>query len=124
MNIRDWIFVEDHCNAIHLVLEKGKSGESYNISANNEIDNLTVIKKILEIMNKPDDLIEFVEDRPGHDFRYSMDSKKISNELGWKMKTSFEDGLEKTVRWYLDNPEILNDVSQAVLDSTPWENSN
>ncbi len=123
-NVRDWIFVDDHCDAVENVLLNGKPGESYNISADNEIDNITIVKKILEIMNKPDDLIEFVEDRPGHDFRYSMNSKKISDELGWKIKTNFEDGLEKTVRWYLDNPEILNDVSQAVLDSTPWENSN
>ena len=123
-NVRDWIFVDDHCDAVENVLLNGKPGESYNISADNEIDNITIVKKILEIMNKPDDLIEFVEDRPGHDFRYSMNSKKISDELGWKIKTSFEEGLEKTVRWYLDNPEILNDVSQAVLDSTPWENSN
>ena len=75
-------------------------------------------------MNKSEDLIEFVEDRPGHDFRYSMDSTKISNELDWKIESSFNDGLEKTVRWYLDNPEILNSASSTVLDSTPWKSSN
>ena len=123
-NIRDWIFVDDHCEGVEEVLFNGKSGESYNISANNEIDNITIVKKILEIMDKPNDLIEFVEDRPGHDFRYSMDSKKISDELEWKIKTTFEEGLEKTIQWYLDNPEILNDVSPAVLNSTPWKNSN
>ena len=123
-NIRDWIFVDDHCDGVEEVLFNGKSGESYNISANNEIDNITIVKKILEIMDKPNNLIEFVEDRPGHDFRYSMDSKKISDELGWKIKTTFEEGLEKTIQWYLDNPEILNDVSPAVLNSTPWKNSN
>jgi len=123
-NVRDWIFVDDHCDAVENVLLNGKSGESYNISANNEIDNITIVKKILEKMNKPDDLIEFVEDRPGHDFRYSMDSKKISDELGWKIKTSFDEGLDKTIQWYLDNPEILNDISQAVLNPTPWKNSN
>ena len=123
-NVRDWIFVEDHCDAVENVLLNGKSGESYNISANNEIDNITIVKKILKIMDKPDDLIEFVEDRPGHDFRYSMYSKKISEQLGWKTKTNFDDGLDKTIQWYLDNPEILNDVSQAVLSSTPWKNSN
>lgn len=122
-NIRDWIFVDDHCDAVENVLLNGKSGESYNISADNEIDNTTIVKKILEIMNKPDDLIEFVEDRPGHDFRYSMNSKKISDELGWNIQTSFEEGLEKTIQWYLNNPEILNDVSLA-LNSTPWKNSN
>ena len=121
-NIRDWIYVDDHCKAVLLALLNGKAGESYNISANNEIDNLTVVRKILEIMSKSEDLIEFVEDRPGHDFRYSMDSKKISNELGWKTKSSFDEGLRKTVQWYLDHPEILNNVSSTVLDSTPWKN--
>ncbi|MBL75332.1 MAG: dTDP-glucose 4,6-dehydratase [Chloroflexi bacterium] len=122
-NVRDWIFVDDHCEGIENVLFNGKSGESYNISANNEMDNVTIVKKILKIMNKSDDLIEFVEDRPGHDFRYSMNSKKISDELGWNIKTQFDEGLEKTINWYLDNPEVLNDVSQTVLNSTPWKNS-
>ena len=121
-NIRDWIYVDDHCDAVLLTLLNGKSGESYNISANNEIDNLTVVRKILEIMNKPEDLIDFVEDRPGHDFRYSMDSKKISGELGWRVKSNFDDGLRKTIQWYLDRPDILNSVSSTVLDSTPWKN--
>ena len=75
-------------------------------------------------MNKSEDLIEFVEDRPGHDFRYSMNSTKISNELDWKIESSFEEGLEKTVQWYLDNPELLNNVSSAVLDPTPWKSTN
>ena len=123
-NVRDWIYVDDHCDAVKMALLDGKSGESYNISANNEVDNLTIVKKILKIMDKPEDLIEFGEDRPGHDFRYSMSSKKISNELGWIMKTSFEEGLEKTIQWYLDNPEILSNISQTVLDPTPWKNSN
>jgi len=123
-NIRDWIYVDDHCDAVLLTLLNGKSGESYNISANNEIDNLTVVRKILEIMNKPEDLIDFVEDRPGHDFRYSMDSKKISDELGWRVKSNFDDGLRKTIQWYLDRPDILNSVSSTVLDSTPWKSSN
>ena len=82
-NIRDWIYVDDHCEAVLTSLLNGKAGQSYNISANNEIDNITIVKKILEIMNKPQDLIEFVEDRPGHDQRYSMNSAKISKELGW-----------------------------------------
>ena len=123
-NIRDWIFVDDHCDAIKMALLKGKSGESYNISANNEIDNITIVRKILEIMNKPDDLIEFVEDRPGHDLRYSLDSTKISDQLEWKVKSSFEEGLEKTVQWYLDNPELLNNVSSAILDPAPWKSTN
>tara|TARA_B100001540_G_scaffold250717_1_gene226753 strand:+ start:3035 stop:4030 length:996 start_codon:yes stop_codon:yes gene_type:complete len=123
-NIRDWIYVDDHCDAVKMALLGGKSGESYNISANNEVDNLTIVKKILQIMDKSEDLIEFVEDRPGHDFRYSMSSKKISDKLDWKIKTSFGEGLEKTVQWYLDNPEILSNISQTVLDPTPWKNSN
>jgi len=122
-NIRDWIFVDDHCDAVHLALKNGKSGESYNISANNEINNLTVIKKILELMNKSEELIEFVEDRPGHDLRYSMDSSKSMKNLGWNIKSNFEDGLEKTIQWYLENPEILNNISNA-LEPTPWKNSN
>ena len=123
-NIRDWIYVDDHCDAVSLVLFNGVSGKSYNISANNEIDNLTIVKKILNIMDKSEDLIEFVEDRPGHDFRYSMDSKKITSELNWKTKLSFDKGLEKTIQWYIDNPEIVNNVSSTVLDPTPWKNTN
>ena len=123
-NIRDWIYVDDHCDAVSLALFKGKEGQSYNISANNEIDNVTIVKRILGVMNKSEDLIEFVEDRPGHDFRYSMDSKKITSELGWKTKLSFDKGLEKTIQWYLDNPEIINNLSTTVLDPTPWKNSN
>jgi dTDP-glucose 4,6-dehydratase len=123
-NVRDWIYVEDHCDAVLSVLHHGTSGGSYNISANNEIDNLTIVRKILEIMNKPENLIEFVEDRPGHDLRYSLDSTKISDQLEWKVKSSFEEGLEKTVQWYLDNPELLNNISSAILDSTPWKNTN
>ena len=123
-NIRDWIYVDDHCDAVLSALHHGKSGESYNISANNEIDNLAIVRKILEIMNKPESLIEFVEDRPGHDLRYSLDSTKISDQLGWKVKSSFEEGLEKTIQWYLDNPKLLNDISSAVTDPTPWKNTN
>ena len=130
---RDWdkiiknpamIYVDDHCNAIEMLLSDGKPGESYNISANNEIDNITIVNKILRIMDKSEDLIEFVEDRPGHDFRYSMDSRKISKEIGWEIKSSFDKGLEKTIQWYLDNPDILNEISSTVLDSTPWKSSN
>ena len=122
MNVRDWIYVDDHCDAVLLALLNGKTGESYNISANNEIDNITIVKKILKIMNKPEDLIEFVEDRPGHDLRYSLNSSKISEKLEWKVKMSFEEGLKNTVQWYLDNPELLNTVSSTALDPTPWKN--
>ena len=120
-NIRDWIFVEDHCNAIFDILINGKSGESYNISASNEINNITIVKKILGLMNKSEDLIEFVEDRPGHDLRYSMDSQKISKELNWKTKVNFEEGLKKTVDWYLSNKEWWKDIMKNSLNQTPWK---
>jgi dTDP-glucose 4,6-dehydratase len=120
-NIRDWIFVDDHCQAIIKVLLDGKSGESYNISANNEVDNLTIIKKILSIMEKPVDLISFVEDRPGHDFRYSLNSSKIRNELGWSEKTSFDDGLEMTIKWYLSHLDWWESLSKKILNPTPWK---
>jgi dTDP-glucose 4,6-dehydratase len=123
-NIRDWIHVDDHCNGILSLLLDGKSGQSYNISANNEMDNVTIVKMILEIMGKSEDLIEYVEDRPGHDFRYSMSSNKISKEYGWKPKISFEEGIEKTIEWYLNHQEIWKDLSPKILDSTPWKSSN
>ena len=121
-NIRDWIFVDDHCEAVYKVLLKGRSGESYNISANNEVDNLTIVKKILEILDKPQDLIKSVEDRPGHDFRYSLDSSKVRSELNWSENTNFDDGLKKTVDWYLSNPAWWQNISQDILKSTPWKN--
>ena len=123
-NIRDWIYVDDHCEAISLALFNGKRGDSYNISANNEVNNLEIVRKILTIMDKSEDLIHFVDDRPGHDFRYSLNSNKISNELGWKTKLDFDNGLEKTIQWYIDNPEIINNISSTVLNSTPWKSSN
>ena len=120
-NIRDWIFVEDHCDAIIDVLIKGKSGQSYNISGGNEIDNITIIEKILSIVGKPTKSIEFVEDRPGHDFRYSMESTKIKNELGWDQKKKFEDGIKKTVDWYIENKEWWMNLNKEILDATPWK---
>jgi len=120
-NIRDWIYVVDHCDGIMDVLIKGKSGESYNMSAKNEIDNLTIIKKILSLMDKSPDLIEFVEDRPGHDFRYSMDSSKIKQKLGWTTKTDFEEGLTKTIEWCFSNRNWWKDISESVYNSSPWK---
>ena len=120
-NIRDWIFVEDHCNAIFNILTNGKSGESYNISASNEINNITIVKKILSLMNKSEDLIEFVEDRPGHDFRYSMDSQKTKKELNWQTKVNFEEGIKKTVNWYLSNREWWKNIGKNSLNQTPWK---
>jgi dTDP-glucose 4,6-dehydratase len=121
-NIRDWIYVDDHCDGVLLSLLDGKSGQSYNISGNNEMDNITIVKRVLDIMGKSEDLIEFVEDRPGHDYRYSMNSSKISKEMGWKSKTSFDEGIQKTVDWYLNHEEIWKDLTPSTLNPTPWKN--
>ena len=121
-NLRDWIFVEEHCNAVYEILMNGKSGHAYNISANNEFNNLEIVNKILEIMGKSSDLIEFVEDRPGHDQRYSLDSSKIKNEFGWSTKINFEEGLRKTIEWYEQNFSYYESISNEILKSTPWKN--
>ena len=102
-NVRDWLYVEDHCDAIDLVIRKGKVGEIYNIGGHNERTNLEVVKTILKQLNKPESLISYVTDRPGHDMRYAIDPTKIHTELGWLPKTSFDVGLKKTVDWYLNN---------------------
>ena len=102
-NVRDWIYVEDHCEAITAVLEKGVIGEVYNIGGGNEVENIELAKLILARLGKPESLLKFVTDRPGHDRRYAMDSEKIERELGWKPKRSFEQGIEETIRWYVDN---------------------
>ena len=104
-NVRDWLYVEDHCEAIDLIVRKGRVGEIYNIGGHNERTNLSVVKGILSILGKDESLIEYVTDRPGHDLRYAIDHTKISKELGWLPKTSFEEGIKKTVEWYLDNKE-------------------
>lgn len=103
--IRDWIYVVDHCRGIDAVLQKGSPGEIYNISASGEAQNIDVIKKVLDLLGKPHSLITYVGDRPAHDRRYGLNSTKIKNELGWTPKTSFEEGLRKTVDWYLANVE-------------------
>jgi dTDP-glucose 4,6-dehydratase len=105
LNVRDWLYVEDHCRAIDLVLHKGKIGEVYNIGGNNEKANIEIVKLILKELNKPESLIKYVKDRPGHDRRYAIDSSKIQNELGWKPTYNFDEGMKKTIRWYLDNEE-------------------
>ena len=99
-NIRDWLFVEDNCRGIWATLEKGRPGEVYNLGGENERENLTVVKAILAALGKPESLIQFVKDRPGHDRRYALDSSKAQRELGWKPRVSFEDGLAQTVGWY------------------------
>ncbi|MFH0069167.1 dTDP-glucose 4,6-dehydratase [Peribacillus sp. NPDC056705] len=102
LQIRDWLFVEDHCKAISLILENGNWGEVYNIGGGNERKNIDVVKQILEIMGKPDHLIEFVEDRKGHDRRYAIDSSKLQNELSWKQTSYFDQSLEETVLWHMN----------------------
>lgn len=102
-NIRDWLYVEDHCSAIDLIIHKGRIGEVYNIGGHNERANIDVVKTILRELGKPETLITYVTDRPGHDMRYAIDPTKIHNELGWLPKTSFEEGIKKTIAWYLDN---------------------
>ena len=102
-NIRDWLYVLDHCAAIQKVIEKGKSGEIYNIAGKNEINNNMIIKIILKSINKPLNLMKYVKDRPGHDFRYSLDSTKIEKKLNWKPKYSFENAIKETISWYLNN---------------------
>ncbi|MFD1179390.1 dTDP-glucose 4,6-dehydratase [Paenibacillus puldeungensis] len=105
LNIRDWLYVEDHCSAIDLVIHQGRNGEVYNIGGNNERTNLHIVRTILAELGKPESLIKHVEDRPGHDRRYGIDPTKTMTELGWKPKHSFETGIEETIRWYLDNKD-------------------
>ena len=105
LNIRDWLYVEDHCRAIDIVLKKGKEGEVYNIGGNTEKKNIEITDKILSILNKPPTLKKFVKDRPGHDRRYAIDSTKIKMELGWEPKYQFEEAIRKTIQWYIDNKE-------------------
>ncbi len=121
-NIRDWIFVTDHCNAILDIMQNGKSQQSYNISAHNAIDNITIVEQILSKMDCSLDLIEFVEDRPGHDDRYALDSSKIRNELNWSESKNFEDGLQITIDWYLNNAEWYKGLSSDIFKPTPWKN--
>lgn len=102
-NVRDWLYVKDHCVAIDLIVRKGTVGEVYNVGGHNEKTNLEVVKIILKELGKSEDLITFVADRPGHDRRYAIDPTKISNELGWEPTTLFHEGIKKTIRWYLDN---------------------
>jgi dTDP-glucose 4,6-dehydratase len=103
-NVRDWLHVEDHCQALVIALEKGEAGKVYNIGGGAERKNIDLVKGILRLLRKPESLIKFVKDRPGHDRRYAIDPSRIRNELGWKPAHTFEQGLEETVRWYVDNP--------------------
>lgn len=105
LNVRDWLYVDDHCRAIDLILHKGRVGEIYNIGGHNEMRNIDIVRLICHELGKPESLITFVEDRKGHDLRYAIDSSKIHRELGWLPETKFEDGLKRTIQWYLDNRE-------------------
>lgn len=121
-NVRDWISVMDHCEAIDTALEKGQSGEIYNVSANNELTNIEIVKKIVKLLNKPESLLTFVEDRPGHDLRYSLDSTKIQQALGWKPKIAFDEALSSTIQWYIKNENWwMPFATNAILHPTPWK---
>jgi dTDP-glucose 4,6-dehydratase len=117
LNVRDWIHVEDHCRAVWAVLEKGRSGEVYNIGGGNEWHNLDLVKELLRIMEKPESLITFVKDRPGHDRRYAIDATKIRQELGWNPAYDFAEGLSQTVRWTLDNESWWRRVKSGEYQS-------
>ena len=113
MQIRDWLYVYDHCSAILRVLENGESGEVYNIGGSNEKTNLELVKTLLNLLGKDESLIKFVKDRPGHDRRYAIDNSKITNTLGWKPSVTFEQGISKTVSWYLKNQSWLDHVTSG-----------
>ena len=110
LQVRDWLHVSDHCSAIRTVLEKGTPGETYNIGGNNEKTNIEIIRLILSALHKPESLIAYVKDRPGHDRRYAIDNTKITTELGWKPSYTFESGIRQTIQWYLDNRSWMERV--------------
>lgn len=109
-NIRDWLYVEDHCKAIDLIIHKGTVGEVYNIGGHNEMKNIDIVRLICKELNKPESLITYVTDRKGHDMRYAIDPTKIHNELGWLPETKFADGIKKTIKWYLENREWWEEI--------------
>lgn len=104
-NVRDWLYVEDHCKAIDLIIHKGRAGEVYNVGGHNEMKNIDIVRLICRILGKPESLIAHVEDRKGHDLRYGIDPTKIHNELGWFPETGFEEGIIRTIQWYIKNEE-------------------
>ncbi|RJP61329.1 MAG: dTDP-glucose 4,6-dehydratase [Candidatus Auribacter fodinae] len=112
-NVRDWIHVKDHAKAIDAVLHRGTPGEIYNVGSDNEWENIAIVKEILSILNKPEALIKFVKDRPGHDFRYAIDSSKMHNQLGWSAEYNFHDGLRDTIDWYLANQEWVSECTSG-----------
>ena len=110
LNVRDWLYVEDHCKAIDLIIRNGRVGEVYNIGGHNEMRNIDIVKMICKALGKPESLITYVADRKGHDMRYAIDPTKIHRELGWLPETKFADGIEKTIQWYLDNKEWWQEI--------------
>lgn len=113
LNVRDWLYVADHCSAIDKIVRDGKNGEVYNIGGNSEKNNITIVKTLLKILGKSDDLIEYVTDRKGHDRRYAINASKIKRELGWEPKYNFDDGIKQTVEWYLNNDAWLSDIESG-----------
>lgn len=110
LNVRDWLYVEDHCKAIDLILQKGRAGEVYNVGGHNEKQNIEIVKLICKELGKPESLITYVSDRKGHDMRYAIDPAKIHEELGWLPETKFEDGIRKTISWYLNHREWWQNI--------------
>lgn len=113
-NVRDWLYVEDHCRAIDLVIHKGREREVYNIGGHNEMANINIVKLICKELGKSEDLITYVADRKGHDLRYAIDPTKIYTELGWLPETKFANGIKKTIQWYLDNHQWREDIISGV----------
>ena len=116
-NVRDWLYVEDHCSAIDLIIHKGRVGEVYNVGGHNEKTNLEVVKTILQELGKPDSLITYVTDRPGHDMRYAIDPTKIYNELGWEPTIRFDEGIRMTIKWYLENSRWWQSILSGEYNS-------
>lgn len=117
LNVRDWLYVEDHCRAIDLILREGRPGQVYNVGGHNEMRNIDIVRRILKILGKPESLITHVADRRGHDRRYAIDPTFIHNELGWEPETNFDAGLEKTVAWYVDNREWWENILSGAYRS-------
>lgn len=113
LNVRDWLYVDDHCSAIDMIIHKGTIGEVYNVGGHNEKQNIEVVRTILDRVGKSEELISYVKDRAGHDLRYAIDPTKIHNELGWLPETKFADGIKKTIDWYLDNQQWMDDIKSG-----------
>ena len=113
LNVRDWLYVEDHCKAIDMIIHNGRVGEVYNVGGHNEKQNIEVVRTLLKALDKPESLITYVKDRAGHDLRYAIDPTKISTELGWLPETKFEDGMARTICWYLDNKAWTDDIKSG-----------